>query len=244
MVALGFLAGLWTASRRALLDGVSGETISDLGPWLIVGAIVGARILYVLSYWREQFAGQPFYEIFMIQHGGLVFYGGFIGSSSAYLIYCWLKKLSIWQGADILAPSVSLGHALGRIGCLFNGCCYGSACSLPWGISYPAGNVAQAPTTPVHPTQIYEAVLNFGLYAGLAWLFRRKKFDGQIFALYMIGYAVIRSTVELFRGDYPAYQYVGGWFTPAHWVSVPVLLAGIILFFVLPRKRAHQPKAS
>lgn len=237
------MVGLWTASRRSLREGISGETIADLGPWLIIGAIVGARLLYVVSYWREQFADQPFSEIFMIQHGGLVFYGGFIGSTLAYLLYCRLKQLPLRKVADILAPSVSLGHAFGRIGCLLNGCCYGRACSLPWSIRYPVGNSAQAPTFPVHPTQIYEALLNLGLYAGLAWVYRRKKFDGQVLAYYLIGYAVIRSTVELFRGDYPAYQYLGGWFTPAHWVSLPMLVVGLILLGVLPRSAVPKTKA-
>jgi phosphatidylglycerol:prolipoprotein diacylglycerol transferase len=234
MVALGFLLGLWTASRRGLLQGVPAEKIMDLGPWLILGAIAGARTLYVISYWREQFAGKPIWEIFMVQHGGLVYYGGLVGSSLAYIIYSRWKKLPLWKGADILAPSVALGHALGRIGCLLNGCCYGRACSLPWGITYPDRPGGPPAGVPLHPTQIYESALNFMLYAALAWLYRRKKFDGQVFAAYLVSYACIRSFVELFRGDYPQY-YFGGWVTPAHLVSVAILVVGLILLLVLPR---------
>ena len=82
LVAIGFLAGLWTAGRRAPRSGIASEKILDLGPWLIVGAIVGARTLYVVSYWDQEFARAPFTEIFMVQKGGLVYYGGLIGSSS------------------------------------------------------------------------------------------------------------------------------------------------------------------
>ncbi|HWQ91428.1 MAG TPA: prolipoprotein diacylglyceryl transferase, partial [Clostridia bacterium] len=208
MIALGFIAGLWTASRRAPRAGIHPERVFDLGPWLIGGAIVGARLLYVVMYWREDFAKDPFPEVFMIQRGGLVYYGGLIGAVVTGIAYLRWKRISLWAMADVMAPSIALGHFFGRLGCLFNGCCYGSACSLPWAIHFPYGHN----TYPlgVHPTQVYEALLNLGFYAFLAWLFRRRKFDGQIFALYLIGYAFLRSFVELFRGDYPARQLVLG----------------------------------
>src|SRR6185436_17166313 len=85
MMAVAFAVGLWTASRRALLEGVPGEKILDSGLWLIVGAIVGARALYVISYWQEHFAGKPIWEILMLQKGGLVYYGGLIGASLGYI---------------------------------------------------------------------------------------------------------------------------------------------------------------
>lgn len=232
MVALGFLAGLWTASRRGLREGIPAERVIDLGPWLIVGALVGARTLYVSSYWREQFAGKPFWEIFMIQHGGLVYYGGLIGASLACIIFVRLKKLPLWKVADLLAPSIALGHAFGRIGCLLNGCCYGRACSLPWAIHFPPGHETYPKA--VHPTEIYESLLNFVLYAALAWLYRRKKFDGQVFGCYLVSYAVIRSFVEMFRGDYPQY-YFGGRVTPAQLVSFFILIAGLALLAILRR---------
>ena len=87
MIALAFLAGLWTATLRARRENISGEEIADVTLWLMVGAIAGARFVYVATYWREQFADQPFREVFMIQHGGLVFYGGFIGAAIAGFIY-------------------------------------------------------------------------------------------------------------------------------------------------------------
>ncbi len=239
MVALGFLAGLWTASRRGPLDGFTPDQILDLGPWLIVGGILGGRSLYVFTFWREQFADKPFSEIFMIQHGGLVYYGGFIGAALAVVLYARLKKLQIWKIFDAIAPSIALGYAFGRVGCLLNGCCYGRACSMPWAIRFPMGHETHpvgSAGIPVHPTEIYESLLGLCLYAGLAWFYRRKTFNGQVFAVYLVIYPLLRSFVELFRGDYPPNQhFLGGWATPAQLVSIGILTAGICLFFLLPR---------
>jgi phosphatidylglycerol:prolipoprotein diacylglycerol transferase len=233
LVALGFLAGLWTASRRARLSGIAPEQIFDLGPWLILGGILGGRVLYVISYWREEFAGN-LREIFMVQHGGLVFYGGLIGATICGVSYLQLKKLPLWKIADIVAPSIALGYVFGRIGCLMNGCCYGRECELPWAIHFPAGHATHG--LPVHPTEIYDSLLNLGLYSFLAWLFRRKTFDGQIFAAYLISYAVLRSFVEYFRGDYPVH-YLWGVATPAQLVSIAIVIGGLLLFVLLPRQQ-------
>lgn len=238
LVALGFLAGLWTASRRAPRDGLPAERIADLGPWLIVGAILGARLLYVISYWNQAFAGKAWYEPLMIQKGGLVYYGGLIGAALATILFARLKRLPLWPLADVLAPSISLGQMFGRLGCLMNGCCFGRACDLPWAIRYPAGHETAGQA--VHPTQVYEAGLSLALYGALALLHRRKKFDGQVFAAYLLGYAVVRTVVELFRGDYRALAF--GWMTPAHWISAGILVAGLVLWWKLPRRRAAQAR--
>ena len=241
MMATAFLAGLWTASRRGLRDKIAPELVLDLGPWLIVGAIIGARTLYVITFWREQFASKPLYEVVMVQHGGLVYYGGLIGASLAVIVYTRLKRFPIWKAADVLAPSIALGYVFGRIGCLMNGCCYGRACDLPWAIRFPqppdpTTYSGPPPGVPLHPTQIYESLLSLVLYGFLAWLYRRKKFDGQVFAAYLICYPVVRSFVELFRGDYPDYQRLFGWVTPAQAVSAGILVAGVVLFFLLARR--------
>jgi phosphatidylglycerol:prolipoprotein diacylglycerol transferase len=233
MIALAFLAGLWTATRRARRENISGERIADIVLWLMVGGILGARAVYVTTYWREEFADQPRSEIFMIQHGGLVYYGGLIGAIIAGAIFIRWKKLPFWKTADVLAPSIALGNVFGRIGCLLNGCCYGRACSFPWAIHFPADHATGG--APVHPTEIYDATLNFGVYLFLAWLFRRKKFDGQIFATYLLCYAVTRSFVEYFRGDYSGLHYHFG-LTPAQWISVPIFVTGLALAAILSRR--------
>jgi phosphatidylglycerol---prolipoprotein diacylglyceryl transferase len=239
MVALAFLLGLWTASRRGLSSGFAPEKILDLGPWLIVGTIIGARTLYVVSYWNEQFAGHSFLEVFMVWKGGLVYYGGFIGATLAGILYARLKQLPLWKLADVVAPSIALGSVFGRIGCLMNGCCYGRECALPWAIHFPIGH--QTYPHGVHPTEVYDSLLNLLLYLALAWLYRRKKFDGEVFAGYLIGYAVFRSIVEVFRGDYPQY-YLGGWVTPAQLVSMGILLVGIVLCVLLPKPSAQAAR--
>jgi len=228
MMALAFLAGLWTATRRARRADISGEIIADVTMWLMGGSIIGARFVYVTTYWKQEFAGGPFAEVFMIQHGGLVYYGGLIGATLAGVGYLAWKRLPVWKIADILAPSIALGSVFGRIGCLLNGCCFGRACGLPWAIHFPADHETRG--VGVHPTEIYDALLNLILYLALAWLFRRKKFDGQILAQYFIGYAICRTTVEFFRGDYPADHIHAGIFTSAQLVSAPILLAGLALF--------------
>src|SRR6185436_4940456 len=96
-VATGFLTGLWTASRRARRDGLGDQVVYDLGPWLILGALAGARALYVISYWKEEFAGQPWTDMFMIQRGGIVFYGGLIGAVACGITHALLKKLPMWK---------------------------------------------------------------------------------------------------------------------------------------------------
>jgi len=240
-LALAFLAGLWTATRRAPRTGVAPEKISDAILWLMIGAVIGARALYVATYWRESFGGEPWWEIFMIQKGGLVYYGGLAGASLACIIYARVQKLPLWKVADIFAPSIALGYVFGRIGCLMNGCCFGHQCSLPWAITFPPHQNGSGPAAgvPLHPTQIYDSLLNLALYSALAWLYRRKKFDGQVFAAYLMCYAVTRSIVEAFRGDYSDAHRHGG-LTPAHLVSIGIFVTGAALFAILQKRAAAK----
>lgn len=237
MVALAFVTGLWLAGRRGLRVGIPAERVTDLGIWLIAGTIIGARTFYVVTYWRDDFAGKPLWEIFALRHGGLVFYGGFIGATLAGMIYVRLKNLDFWKLADVLAPSVALGFGIGRIGCLLNGCCYGRECDLPWAIRFPADHHTHG--VPVHPTQLYDFLWAMALYAALEWFYRRRRFDGQIFVLFMLGYAVLRSVVEVFRGDYEPEHYLG-FLTPGQTVSVGIVAVALLLLWWLPRRRPTQ----
>lgn len=238
--AIAFMMAFGTGSRRAPREGLTPESIMNLAPWVVLGAIAGARLLYVISYWKEEFAGRPWWEAFQFQRAGLVFYGGLIGSSMATIIYCGKHKLPLWKVADILSPSLALGHGFGRIGCLMTGCCYGRPTDLPWAIHFPKDHWTHG--VGVHPTQIYESALNFALCFGLLMLYRRKKFDGQIFAAYLVCYAVLRAFVESFRGDY-AKHFVVGILTPGQTVSVGIFTAGIILWWKLGGAKT-PPKAA
>jgi phosphatidylglycerol---prolipoprotein diacylglyceryl transferase len=234
MVALGFLIGLWNASRRALKAGFAHEKVLDLGPWLILGGILGGRLLYVISYWEKDFAGKPLWEIFAVHHGGLVFYGGLIGATLAGILYALARKVPVWRMADLLTPSLALGYAIGRVGCFLNGCCYGRPTDVPWAMRFPTGHETEG--QPVHPTQVYESLFSLGLYLALAWFYRRRRFDGQVFAVYLISCAALRSFVEIFRGDYTQY-YFGGIVTPAHFVSAGIAAVGLLLIWLLPRRQ-------
>ena len=171
----------------------------------------------------------------MIQRGGLVYYGGLIGGTLAGLLYVWKSKLPLWKFADALAPSIALGYVPGRLGCLMNGCCFGRETGVPWAIHFPKEHETHG--LGVHPTQVYDSLLNLGLYVGLALLHRRKNFDGQVFASYFLCYAVTRSLVETFRGDYPPQQYLGGVVTPAHLVSILIFSVGAGLYWKLRQQK-------
>jgi phosphatidylglycerol:prolipoprotein diacylglycerol transferase len=129
-----------------------------------------------------------------------------------------------------------------------HGCCYGRPTDLPWGIQFPAGHpshlVDDGLPHYLHPTQIYDSLLNLGLFAGLAWFYKRRKFDGQVFALYLVCYAVLRSAVECFRGDYPPADLVGGWITPAQLVSAGTLAIGLLLLLMLPKRKVARMENS
>lgn len=238
-VAAGFLAGLWTAGRRGLIYGLSPDKTADLGPWIIIGALIGARTLYVVTYWDDDFAGKNFLNVFRIRQGGLVFYGGFIGAVLSTILYTRIKSVPLWKVADALAPSIALGHAFGRLGCLMTGCCYGKVCALPWAIEFPKDHISHPHS--VHPTQIYESGLNLALYLSLAFFYRRKRFEGQVFAVYLMSYAILRAFVEMFRGDY-ADQNFTGLLTPGQQVSIGIFVAGAALYIIRSRtKLPPQP---
>ncbi|MBT6660233.1 MAG: prolipoprotein diacylglyceryl transferase [Verrucomicrobia bacterium] len=250
LVAGGFMAGLWTASRRCVLDKLDGKAISDLGVGIIIAGMLGARAMHVVTYWDALYAGKPLWQVLDFRGGGLVFYGGFIGAALAVILYTRFHgKQPLWKIADAFAPSIPLGHALGRLGCLMYGCCFGAACDLPWAVQFPAYSPAydalgQAPgdaahSVHVHPTQIYSVLLNAALYGGLVWLYRRKRFDGQVFAVYLVGYSLNRFAVEFFRGDYPAEQLWLGWMKPGQQLSLFLVPIGIALFVAM-RRRARD----
>ncbi len=227
LIVCGFVAGLWLASRRCLRDGLAPEVVADGGIWILVGAILGARMFHVVMYWETDFARRPLWEIFAIWYGGLVYYGGLLGGALATVLYARQRNLPLWKLADAFAPSIALGQFFGRIGCFLQGCCYGRPTTLACGVRFPEGTIPHA--GPVHPTQLYEAALNLALFGFLAWQYRRKRFAGETFACYLVGYAVLRFCVEFFRGDYDG-RYLG-WATPGQVTSVAVLAAGLVLWW-------------
>ncbi|HAB18068.1 MAG TPA: prolipoprotein diacylglyceryl transferase [Verrucomicrobiota bacterium] len=240
LVALGFLAGLMVSAFNMRRLGLNGEAIYDLAPWLVVAGLVGARVWYVGSYWQRDFVGRPWTEAFAVWQGGLVYYGGLILGTLVGIWRIHAMKLPLWTVADCLAPGVALGHAFGRLGCLMNGCCFGRPTTLPWGIHFPPTHSTHPAA--VHPTQIYEALLNVAFFAALMWGVRHRRFPGQVFSVYLMGYAVLRSFTEWFRGDYDVRSSpLAGVLTPGQLTSLLILIAGIALFLVLRPRSTDSP---
>lgn len=231
LVAAGFLLGITTAAKRAKAEGIDPERINDLGVWLIVAGMAGGKLFHIIFFWNEFIDGWRAAGIASLREG-FVFYGGFICASLATVVYTRLKKLSLAKVLDAFAPSAALGHAFGRLGCFFEGCCYGKACTLPWAVKFPGNHVMHG--IPVHPTQLYEVAGNLAIFAGLGVFYRRKRFDGQIFWLYVLSYGVLRFVIEFCRGDYDVHYF--GVFTIGH-VIAGIMVVAALVSLSLPRKR-------
>jgi len=176
----------------------------------MAGSIVGARFVYVTTYWREEFASQPLPEIFKIYHGGLVFYGGFIAGLITIIVYVRLNpKINFWQLADILAPAVSLGHVFGRVGCLLAGCCYGKPSSLPWAVKFSNTDSLAPKDVCLHPTQIYEALGNLAIFLILDRFNKTEHKRGSTVLAYMALYGTMRFAMEFLRGDDRGPMFLG-----------------------------------
>ncbi len=139
MMVVGFILALWMARWRCRKLNENPDTIVNFAVWSLVLGVIGARLFHVVHYW-ELYKDDP-KSIFAVWSGGLEFLGGFMFGIAGLVVYCKIKKVSVLKIADILAPSVMIGLALGRIGCLFNGCCYGDVCEKPWAVTFPAVNV-------------------------------------------------------------------------------------------------------
>src|SRR4051812_15267720 len=141
MLLAGITAGVGMAIRRARQGGVDPEVIISLAIWMVLCGVVGARVFYVIEYWHETFAGHnlrdTLLEIANIPQGGLVVFGGFIGAAFGFVYFIRKQKLPLLSMADVVAPGMAIGMALGRVGCLLNGCCYGGQTDLPWHVSFP-----------------------------------------------------------------------------------------------------------
>jgi len=199
-LALGFITAIWFTKRNARFYGISDQTVSDLFFTILVSAIIGARMLYVII--NLEAYEDNYIEVFKIWNGGLVFFGGFLGASVAAIWFCIIKKLEIWKTADVLAPGLALGHSLGRFGCLFAGCCYGKTCDLPIAITFSNPDSLAPLHMPLHPTQLYMVASNFILFLILLAVQKRKRFSGMVFLSYVMLYSLFRAIVEIFRGDF------------------------------------------
>ncbi len=240
MAAIGFLAAVGVVQLKRKYADLKVEQISDLCLITIISGIVGARLFYVVQFWG-QFRNNLL-KIFRIDQGGLVYYGGFIFAVVAMMIYARLKKRSLWKILDIAGPGLALGHAIGRIGCLMRGCCFGKPTSMPWGVVFPPGSppaeqysaaktLAEklnhtACSVPLHPVQLYECLGNLIIFGILFYLVGKLK-KGQVAALYFLLYGILRFSDEFFRGDSRGAFF--GVFSPAQTICLFMIPIGIIL---------------
>jgi phosphatidylglycerol:prolipoprotein diacylglycerol transferase len=207
MIALGFFLGIVLAMRAARRVGENPEKIMDLSFYILVAAIVGSRLFYIATAW-DAFADNPL-EMVKIWKGGLVFYGGFIGAVVTAVAYMKLAGLPLWKTADILAPSLALGQAIGRLGCFLAGCCYGRTTDVFWSVTFTDQNCLAPVNTALHPTQLYSAVTNLAIFAILFVISRRNQVTGRVFWTYVLLYGLTRSIIETLRGDFRGAEVLG-----------------------------------
>ncbi|OGP52636.1 MAG: prolipoprotein diacylglyceryl transferase [Deltaproteobacteria bacterium RBG_13_52_11] len=234
MIALGIMVGLFLARRQAAREGIDPNQIVDITFYVLVAALIGARILFVLMNFKE-YADNPI-NILKIWEGGLVFYGGLVPAAAIGIWYIKRLGLPLWQVADIFAPSVAISHAFGRIGCFFAGCCYGEACALPWAVTFTDPRSLAPQGIPLHPTQLYSSLSLFALFAFLVLLRKRKTFHGELLWLYILCYSIGRFFLEFLRGD-PRGNVLGGLLSTAQAISIPLAGISVVMLLYLRIKR-------
>lgn len=242
LVATAFLVGMLWVKYEARRVGADPEKALDLVFYIIIAAIVGSRVLHVIVADFDRFLANPLI-LFKFWEGGLVFYGGFLASQAVGFWFLWKHHLPPLVYYDIFTPALSLGHAIGRIGCFFAGCCHGRPTpGHPWyAVVFPDVARSSAPSgIPLYPTQLMESAGEFSIFLLLLLVRSRKKFDGQIFASYLMAYAVLRSTIEYFRGDVERGFVIDPWLSTSQFISMVIFLVGLSLFMVQTKKRgAH-----
>jgi phosphatidylglycerol:prolipoprotein diacylglycerol transferase len=204
LLAAAYLLGLKLAMVRAQARGLDAARVLDLGIYIIISALTGAKLLLLVTDYRT-FASDP-RELLTLARSGGVFYGGLILAVIVALWYIRKVGLPLWTTCDVFAPGIALGHVIGRFGCLFAGCCFGKPTTKPWGITFTdpfaATNVGTPLGIPLHPTQLYEAGAELLiLFLLLATERTGRRFAGRTFWLYMLLYAISRFIIEFFRGD-------------------------------------------
>jgi len=244
LLAAAYLAGLQLAVMRARRAGVDPARIMDLGIYLIIAALIGAKLMLVVVDFNY-FRAQPRELLSLVRAGG-VFYGGLL---AAFAVGLWLVgryRLPVWTTADLIAPGIALGHVVGRLGCLLAGCCYGRPTDVSWAITFTddvaTRNVGTPLNYPLHPTQIYDAGAELLILIVLLITERRgRPFAGRTFWLYMLLYAISRYVIELYRGDERGIVFG---LSTSQFVSVVLVPASIYMLWRLRMRGSTPPEAA
>jgi phosphatidylglycerol:prolipoprotein diacylglycerol transferase len=243
MMFVGFSTATLLAARRIRTVGLPTDVIWDLMMWLLVPGLIGARIVYLSQNWQNVMAGkqggQKLVALVSLWDGGIVFYGCIIGGAIGLLAFCRRRQLDPVVLLDVIAPSLFVGEGFGRIGCFLYGCCFGHQCNLAWSVQFPRDSLTfeklvergtippdALQTVPLHPTQLYSSAAAFLLAFFLAWLFRRRTFDGLVIAMAWILYPINRYILEIYRDDEPG--RLGTSQTFSQLMSIGLIVTGII----------------
>lgn len=214
MVALGFIIGSYIVVKEAKRRKIDTNKIYNLIFYIILGGIIGARIAYIIEYWKTI---SSFIDIFKIWQGGLSFIGGLIGALISVFIYIKRNKLNFWKTADIFAPALAIGHAIGRIGCYITGLHIGKITTVPWAVM--VNNEIR------HQTALYSIIAESANFL-ILWKLRTKKlFNGFLFLLYLMMYSIERFIIDFFRVDTLYYGL-----TATQWALIFVFFISVFLF--------------
>jgi phosphatidylglycerol---prolipoprotein diacylglyceryl transferase len=242
LLAAAYLVGLKLAMVRAKARGLDANRVLDLGIYIIISALVGAKLLLLITDFRT-FRADP-RELLTLARSGGVFYGGLILAVIVALWYIRRVGLPLWTTCDVFAPGIALGHVVGRFGCFFAGCCYGKPTTRPWGITFTdpfaQSNVGTPLGVPLHPTQLYEAGAELLILIILLYSERKgRPFSGRTFWLYMLLYAVSRFIIEFFRGDERGTVFM---FSTSQFISLLLAPLAVVMLVYLSRAKTPEPK--
>lgn len=241
MAALGLLVGLWVCVRNAKRIGVDEDYAWNLGILAILSAVIGAKVLFILDDWQHYLSTPRDLLDWNLFRAGGWWEGGVIAAVAVSAWYIRKHHLKVLQICDAFAPGIALGHAFGRIGCFAAGCCYGKPTDLPWGVTFSNTLAQQWVGTPLgvklQPTQLYESAFEFLNFLFLSWLFKHKKFDGQVIGAYLVTYGVARFFFEFLRGD-PDRGNVAGVMSLVQLIMIFFVIAGGALWMYGASKQA------
>lgn len=236
LVSLGVLFGLWISVRNSEKQGIDGEKAWNLGILVVLCGILGAKVLYVINDW-SYYAAHPadIFSVNTLQAGG-VFSGGLVAALVAAAWYIRRHHLPALATCDAFAPGLAIGHAIGRLGCFSAGCCWGKPTNAWWGVTFtnPIANelVGTPLGHPLEPTQLFEAAVEFANFVLLTWLLTRKRFDGQVFAAYLVLYGVARYLLEFLRDDPGRGSVFGGFMTGTQLISIGLVVLGGVIWWL------------
>jgi phosphatidylglycerol:prolipoprotein diacylglycerol transferase len=238
MVVLAVIAVIAISVLEARRIGLPDEHIYSVALWAIIGGILLARLFHVIDKW-DYYMAHPSQ---IIGFEGLAIYGAVVGAMAAVLIYCWVKKISFWLMGDIIAPGAIVGQAIGRVGCLLNGCCYGLPTSLPFGIIYTNPSSLCPVGESVQPTQVYHLLWNL-IGFGILWSLRKRlEPKGSLFLLYLVIYAAGDLSIRFVRVGEPFRAGLFFNLQEAQLIGILVLLVTVPWLAIrMWRYRAKQP---